>query len=348
MMREGLEHAKSAVLCRGRADDCGCCMHGDRWRATGSCIPLADRVLGVHLRRRTIPLLPRLDARPVARRHADGCMVRRSPRRRSRRRDLGLPPRHPRLVDPHPRRHGHRRQRRSPPDVESGPLPTERRPPPALLQGWPRPREVVGHDDHQPRPRRHLVPTAQASQRDPRPHQKQTHPPPRRHAPLPLQRRVRRLEVTPRVHPRPRPHLDARPGPQRRPRPPPDPAHLQLLSRTDAGAIYQSWSTDSGKTWAPTTPTTLPNPNSGIDGVQLQDGRSLLVYNPSPKVRHPIAISTSLDGTHWEAPITLEDTDGPELSYPAVIQTADGLVHITYTWARKKIRHVTVDPARLP
>ncbi len=124
--------------------------------------------------------------------------------------------------------------------------------------------------------------------------------------------------------------------------------HLQLLSRTDAGAIYQSWSTDSGKTWAPTTPTTLPNPNSGIDGVQLQDGRSLLVYNPSPKVRHPIAISTSLDGTHWEAPITLEDTDGPELSYPAVIQTADGLVHITYTWARKKIRHVTVDPARLP
>jgi hypothetical protein len=31
-----------------------------------------------------------------------------------------------------------------------------------------------------------------------------------------------------------------------------------------------------------------------------------------------------------------------------VIQTPDSLVHITYTWQRKRIRHVVVDPRRLP
>ena len=29
------------------------------------------------------------------------------------------------------------------------------------------------------------------------------------------------------------------------------------------------------------------------------------------------------------------------------IQSADGLVHITYTWHRNKIRHVVVDPKKL-
>jgi predicted neuraminidase len=120
---------------------------------------------------------------------------------------------------------------------------------------------------------------------------------------------------------------------------------LQFLSRSDAGKIFQGWSADNGKTWAETTPTDLPNPNSGIDAVQLKDGRSLLVFNPSSKNRHPLAVAVSPDGRHWGNPIPIEDTDGPELSYPAVIQTSDGKVHITYTWARKRIRHVELDPA---
>ena len=42
----------------------------------------------------------------------------------------------------------------------------------------------------------------------------------------------------------------------------------------------------------------------------------------------------------------LESEPG-EYSYPAVIQTSDGLVHVTYTWKRQRIKHVVIDPSRL-
>jgi predicted neuraminidase len=54
----------------------------------------------------------------------------------------------------------------------------------------------------------------------------------------------------------------------------------------------------------------------------------------------------SRDGTTWEAALVLENERG-EFSYPAVIQTSDGLVHLTYTWKRERIRHVVVDPQKL-
>ena len=36
-----------------------------------------------------------------------------------------------------------------------------------------------------------------------------------------------------------------------------------------------------------------------------------------------------------------------EYSYPSVIQASDGMVHVTYTWKRKRICHVRLDPATL-
>ena len=103
---------------------------------------------------------------------------------------------------------------------------------------------------------------------------------------------------------------------------------------------------DAGRTWTPITLTSLPNPNSGIDAVTLRDGRHLIVYNRTTRGRTPLNVAVSRDGRTWNDARVLENEAG-EYSYPAVIQTADARVHITYTWRRQRIKHVVIDPAAL-
>jgi alpha-L-rhamnosidase len=57
-------------------------------------------------------------------------------------------------------------------------------------------------------------------------------------------------------------------------------------------------------------------------------------------------VAVARDGADWQAALVLEDQPG-EYSYPAVIQTEDGLVHAAYTWKRERIKHVVIDPAKL-
>jgi predicted neuraminidase len=121
---------------------------------------------------------------------------------------------------------------------------------------------------------------------------------------------------------------------------------LQAVGRTRQGKVFQIFSDDDGKSWGKMTATTLPNPNSGIDAGTLRDGRHLIVYNHTRRGRSPLNVALSADGTDWKSALVLENEPG-EFSYPAVIQTADGQVHITYTWNRKRIRHVVADPMKL-
>jgi predicted neuraminidase len=130
---------------------------------------------------------------------------------------------------------------------------------------------------------------------------------------------------------------------------------LQSIGRTKQGKLFDIRSADGGKTWGEMSLLDLPNPNSGTDAVTLQDGRQLLVYNhnvrdgSNNKGRSPLNVAVSQDGKTWSAALVLEnDPNAPNgFAYPAVIQTSDGLVHITYTWERKHIKHVVVDPKRL-
>ena len=127
-----------------------------------------------------------------------------------------------------------------------------------------------------------------------------------------------------------------------------------MLCRTKKDRIYTAWSVDSGESWTPLTPIDLPNNNSGIDAVTLKDGRHLLVYNPADQshdrgARNKLSLALSRDGLHWETVVVLENDENrkAEYSYPAIIQTTKGLVHITYTWKRELIRHVVIDPTQL-
>lgn len=121
---------------------------------------------------------------------------------------------------------------------------------------------------------------------------------------------------------------------------------IQMLCRTKEGLIYDSESPDHGRTWTRLHRTDLPNPNSGIDGVVLQDGRGVLIYNPISRGRSELALALSADGRSWRNALTLEKSEG-EYSYPAVIQDKAGNVHVTYTWKRERIKHVVLDPKAL-
>jgi predicted neuraminidase len=123
---------------------------------------------------------------------------------------------------------------------------------------------------------------------------------------------------------------------------------IEMLCRSTISSILSSWSQDNGRTWSEFKSIGLPNPNSGIDAVTLKDGRHLLVYNHLTKGRNMLNVAISIDGKNWKAAALLEnDKTGTEFSYPAVIQTNDGLVHVTYTWNRKQIKHVVVDPEKI-
>jgi predicted neuraminidase len=120
---------------------------------------------------------------------------------------------------------------------------------------------------------------------------------------------------------------------------------IQAVGRTRSGRVFETWSSDNGRTWTPLALTNLPNPNAGTDAVTLRDGRHLLVYNHTTEGRSPLNGAISNDGKTGGPWLVLESEPG-EYSYPAAIQTADGLVHVTYTWKRERIKHVVVDPAR--
>jgi len=131
---------------------------------------------------------------------------------------------------------------------------------------------------------------------------------------------------------------------------------LALIARTRQGVLAMTRSLDQGQTWSPLVAADLPNPNSGADAITLADGRQLVIYNhaghwpdrPGNGPRYPLNVGLSDDGVHWHEAFTLESKPLPDgYAYPAVIQSRDGLVHVTYTFDRKKIRHVVLQPRDL-
>lgn len=107
--------------------------------------------------------------------------------------------------------------------------------------------------------------------------------------------------------------------------------------------IYKAESSDDGQTWTAPVKTIFPNNNAGIQARTLLNQHIVLVYNPTTADRHPLRISLSEDGGKtWPYYRDLETGDGPEYSYPCILQTADEWIHISYTFNRQTIKYVKI------
>lgn len=117
---------------------------------------------------------------------------------------------------------------------------------------------------------------------------------------------------------------------------------VYMLMRSSEGKIFKSQSSDFGKTWSLAQKTELPNNNSGIDCVKLNDGRVFVVYNPiSENWGKRYIIGYSLSGDNAESFTDCEIIEQSEnifdeFSYPAVI-TDGKLIYLTYTHNRKDV-----------
>ena len=145
-----------------------------------------------------------------------------------------------------------------------------------------------------------------------------------------------------------------------------EPGQLLAFFRSRAAdRIYLSRSQDYGRSWSVPERTVLPNNNASVHAIKLQDGRIAVVFNcvsanedPSktvwPKERYPVTIAISEDRGHtWPYMRHIETGDNyagqankhlnRENSYPCLMQSRDGRLHVSYTYAgRQCIKYVSV------
>jgi len=122
--------------------------------------------------------------------------------------------------------------------------------------------------------------------------------------------------------------------------------HLIMFFRphSDPRFIWKSHSIDQGLSWSTPDMTPLPNPLSGISAVSVNNDIAMIYNHTLEHQRYPLSISLSRDrGTTWEKNRTLDNVQ-VEVSYPSFIEGKNKILHGAYTYNRRMIKYVCIDP----
>jgi predicted neuraminidase len=127
-----------------------------------------------------------------------------------------------------------------------------------------------------------------------------------------------------------------------------------MLARSAAkanGVVMANVTSDGGATWQQAAPLPIANDNTSLDLLRLQSGRMLLAANAvRGRDRSVLQLFLSDDkGATWkESRVIADDPDvNAAYSYPALLQTSDGRIHLTYSFHEEVIAHVTTTEAAL-
>ncbi|HTS45142.1 MAG TPA: sialidase family protein, partial [Puia sp.] len=114
--------------------------------------------------------------------------------------------------------------------------------------------------------------------------------------------------------------------------------------------VQVSESADNGYSWSAAQKTNIPN-EASVEILALKDGRWLFVGDDEDDGRYRLSMYLSDDeGKTWKWKRTLENVPKGEgsFSYPCLIQTGDGMIHISYSYSLGKkgesIKYVVIDP----
>ena len=111
-----------------------------------------------------------------------------------------------------------------------------------------------------------------------------------------------------------------------------------------SGFLYRAFSTDNGRTWSAAVRTNFPDATSKFSGVRLPDGRYVLVSNPKPGKRDPLALSVSDDGLVFTKMGYL--VGGRHVDYPHVIEH-EGYILVAFASAKQTMEVLKIPLSEL-
>jgi predicted neuraminidase len=124
---------------------------------------------------------------------------------------------------------------------------------------------------------------------------------------------------------------------------------LLRYSGTPPNRILETRSGDAGRSWQPVRKLQLPNPNSALMVRKIGEKQLLLVFNNTEDGRANLSLALSDDeGETWRVVHALEDSPEEQgFSYPFLIETDNGLFHLSYSWNKRRVKHVVFNRAWL-
>lgn len=108
---------------------------------------------------------------------------------------------------------------------------------------------------------------------------------------------------------------------------------IMVLLRASGTKLFQSWSSDGGKSWDTPQASSLTAHNSPAALWKLDGSSDVLVaWDNSPVGRTPLAAAISSDGgKSWSEPKVIVDTKNTnQVSYPSVVQNRDGIMIVVW------------------